>query len=101
MSKGYMIFVEGGSAPLVVHDDFAAAQKVAVMHAHQNRGKEVMLLQIHKRLLKPLKAEAETAPEKLPTHLPSRDEANAKRKLGLRDLVFKEQATPRGHGDAA
>ena len=92
MSKGYLIFIEGGNAPLVIHDEFQAVMELAAKHSRQNRGKEVMVLQIHKRMLTPVKAAETAEPEKLPTHLPSKEPGAPRRRLGFKDLVFREQA---------
>jgi hypothetical protein len=94
MPKGYMIFVEGGHTPVVVHEDYEAAVKVAYAHAFGSRGKEVLLLKIQKRLVMPEKAVREEEVGELPVHVPPKDEAVPKRRLGLKDLVFKER--PKG-----
>ena len=84
-----MIFVEGGNAPYVVHEDFSAALKLAGKYAKNNRGKEVLVLQISKRIIKPVLSPEEAEPVKLPAHLPPEKPTGNKR-LGLKDLVFKE-----------
>jgi hypothetical protein len=90
MAKGYMIFVEGGHEPRLVHDDFKAAEIVARKHAREFPGKEVMLLQISKRFKSLDGKEA----FKLETHLPPKPEGSTKKRtLGLKDLVFRDKAT--------
>jgi hypothetical protein len=86
-----MIFVEGGHTPVVVHEDYAAAVKVAYTHAFGARGKEVLLLKIQKRLVMPEKAAREEEADELPVHVPPKDGRKPARKLGLKDLVLKEQ----------
>jgi len=93
MSKGYMIFVEGGHEPKLVHNDFGAAEIVARKHAREFPGKEVVLLQIHKRFRSDDGKEA----FKLPAHLPPRSDSEKKRKtLKLKDLVYRDTLTTKG-----
>ena len=91
MPRGFMIFVEGGHTPVVVHEDYEAAIKVAYTHAFKARGKEVLLLKIQKRVVMAEKAVTMDEVSELPAHVPPKDETEPKRKLGLKDLVFKEQ----------
>lgn len=84
-----MIFVEGGHEPKMVHDDFLCAQQVAKKHAREFPGKEVLLLQIHKRI----KSTDGKTIDKLETHLPPappKTKRMSGRTLGLKDLVFRE-----------
>lgn len=84
-----MIFIEGGHEPRRVHDNFQGAEIVARKHAREFPGKEVTLLQIHKRFRSDDGKEA----FKLPAHLPPKPpESKKNRTLGFKDLVFKEQA---------
>ena len=97
MSKGYMIFVEGGHDPRMVHDTFFAAEQVAKKHAKEFPGKEVLLLQIHKRI----KSTDGLTIDKMEAHLPpkgptTKTKPKSGRTLGLKDLVFKED-TIRGN----
>lgn len=84
MTKGYLIFVEGGDAPTVVHETFPAALHETLRLSRINKGREVQLLQIHKRFLT-----AEKEPVKLGTHLPPN---SGKKRLSTRDLVMREDA---------
>lgn len=92
MSKGYMIFVEDGGMPKLVHDPFFAAEQVAKKLAKQFVGKEVFVLQIHKRI----KSSDGMTLDKLEAHLPPNAPVQVKKKhksgrtLGLADLVYKE-----------
>lgn len=93
MSKGFMIFIEGGRGPRLVHDTFFAAEQVAKKHAKEFPGKEVILLQIHKRI----KSTDGVTINKLEAHLPPKPPTNktkpkSGRTLGMADLVFKEDA---------
>lgn len=91
MSKGYMIFVEGMNAPTYVHEDHAEAVRQMHALALRFRGKEVLMLQINKRVVHPEKVRPNEAPVKLQTHIPPKDAENPKRRLGLKDLVYREQ----------
>lgn len=98
MSKGYMIFVEGGHEPKMVHDTFFAAEQVAKKHAKELSGKEVYILQIHKRI----KSTDGITIDKLAAHLPpkpptTKTKHKSGRTLGLADLVFREDAAVRGN----
>lgn len=84
--KGYMIFVEGKNAPSMVYETFQEAHKQAQALALKERGKEVYLLQIHKRFVKKPKI---NFPIKLGTHLPENPD---NKKLRLSDMVLKESA---------
>ncbi len=80
--KGYLIFVEGGDAPTVVHENYQSALHEALRLSRMNKGREISLLQIHKRFIT-----ADKEPVKLGTHLPP---ASAKTKIS--DLVMREDA---------
>ena len=67
MAKGYMIFVEGTNPPQKVHKGIAGAFREMHRLASLNPGKEVMLLQLHKRVMSD-SGEAEA--ESLGSHLP-------------------------------
>jgi hypothetical protein len=98
MTKGYMIFIEGGHEPKMVHDTFFAAEQVAKKHAREFPGKEVILLQIHKRI----KSTDGKTIDKLEAHLPPKPPSQktkhlSGRTLKLADLVFKEDAQAYGN----
>jgi hypothetical protein len=87
--KPYMIFVEGGHEPRMVHEGFKEAEIVARRHAREFPGKEVILLQIHKRFKSPDGKEA----FKLETHMPPKPEDSKKtRTLKLSELVHREKS---------
>lgn len=52
MAKGFMIFVEGGYSPKVVHRKINTAWQAMHRAAEANPGSEVMLLQLHKRIVR-------------------------------------------------
>lgn len=68
--KGFMVFVEGCNTPKVVHKDHKSALYQAYRLAETNPGKEVMLLNIAKRLRY---TEGAEKAESIGSHLPSRD----------------------------
>ena len=51
MSKGYMVFVEGTNPPQKVHKGIDGAFREMHRLARLCPGKEVMLLQLHKRVM--------------------------------------------------
>src|SRR4051794_32370405 len=66
MTKGYMVFVEGTKPPAKVHRDYIAALVEAKRLARKYPGNEVMLYQLHKRLL----SENGEKPKSIGSHFP-------------------------------
>jgi hypothetical protein len=83
MAKGYMIFVDGGGTPQVIHTTFDAAMWQMKHLAEKNPGKEVFLFGLHKRCVN---NNGVNAP--LPCHIPA-DFKNPER-LKLDRLVYKK-----------
>ncbi len=93
MAKGYVLFVEGMEAPAKVHRTINSAWHEMHRLAALNPGKEVMLLQLHKRIM--LKAGEEQAVS-IGSHLPTDgrllvDKSEMVRRSGLK-AVTKEAA---------
>jgi hypothetical protein len=83
MAKGYMIFVEGGECPQVVHAEFDAALWQMRSLAEKFPGKQVLLFQLHKRCVN--KEGVNTA---LPCHIPA--DFKHPERLKLDRLVYKK-----------
>jgi hypothetical protein len=86
MAKGYMIFLEGGEMPKVVHPNIAAAMFVAKRVAKKFPEREVLLFHIEKRGVHKAGEEKYTA---LPCHIP--DNFDKTKLLILQDMVHKNE----------
>ncbi|HEX3747645.1 MAG TPA: hypothetical protein VHW09_27105 [Bryobacteraceae bacterium] len=87
MAKGYMIFVEGGGTPDVIHATFDAALWNMKQLAEKSPGKEVFLFALHKRCVN-----RDGVTTRLPCHIPA-DFKNPER-LRLDMLVHKKDLKP-------
>lgn len=99
--KGYLIFVEGGHTPNVVHGSLDQAFKVGYELAKRNPDKAVMLLQMVKRI----KAEPDGEVVSLGSHSPlitvDKLELSRKRDPGKRPILRLNRKNGGSHGKSA
>lgn len=88
MPKGFMVFVEDSAPPTMVHRDIGSAYREMYRLAALHPEKEVMLFQIHKRVVSD---GAEGKAKSLGSHMPVGEKMVRRERLVTHDLLPVEQ----------